>query len=93
MVRPPMQRLELSEHAVEQARRRGIPLEWVLEAARSPDSVLSGQHDREIRQRIYRFPPDNRSFLVRVILELDPTRETVVTVYRTSKIQKYRSRP
>ena len=87
-----MQRLELSEHAVEQARRRGIPLEWVLETARGPDAVLPGQHGREIRQRLYHFPPDGRTFLVRVVLELVPSRETVGTVYRTSKIDQYGSR-
>ena len=88
-----MQPLEVSDHAVAQARRRGIPVDWVLETARAPESVQPGLHGREVRQRLYLFPPANRAFLVRVVLELGRSRETVVTVYRTSKIEKYRHRP
>lgn len=38
-------------------------------------------------------PASGTSYLIRVIVDLGPGDETVVTVYRTSKIEKYWSKP
>lgn len=44
---------------------------------------------REVRQSRIPFPPDGAVYLVRVIVDLSPDLDTAVTVYRTSKIDKY----
>jgi hypothetical protein len=84
--------LHLSDHAIEPARRRSIPLEWILETARHPEDVLPGLRGREVRQKLFRPSLARPAFLVRVIVEPDQNCDTVVTVYRTSKLAKYRFR-
>ena len=44
---------------------------------------------REVRQSRVRFQPGGNLYLVRVFVDASPALETVVTVYRSSKIDKY----
>ena len=44
---------------------------------------------REVRQSRVPFPPADTVYLVRVFVDVAAGTETVVTVYRTSKIDKY----
>ena len=67
------------------ARTRALPRQASLGAA-GPSTAVRSTGKLEAKRA-----PE--SFLVRVVLELGPTREPVVTVYRTSKIEKYRSKP
>ena len=85
--------IALSKHAREQAARRGLSEEIVLAVARSPDQRLAVRPGRELRQSRVAMPAGGISYLVRVIVDLGPSDETVVTVYRTSKIEKYWSKP
>jgi hypothetical protein len=79
----------LSEHARAQAARRGISEETILGVARAPQQRLSVRPGREIRQARVSMPSGGPLYLVRVVVDSGPTDETVVTVYRTSKIDKY----
>jgi uncharacterized protein DUF4258 len=79
----------LSEHARWQARRRGLDEATILTVARSPEQVFPVRPGREIRQSRVTLPPEGREYLVRVVIDSAPGEETVVTVYRTSKIEKY----
>ena len=81
--------IALSEHARAQAARRGISEETLLGIARAPEQRLSVRPGREIRQAWVSTPPGGPLYLVRVVVDAGPTDETVVTVYRTSKIDKY----
>ena len=81
--------IALSEHARAQAARRGISEETVLGVARAPEQRLSVRPGREIRQARVSMPPGGPVYLVRVVVDAGPADETVVTVYRTSKIDKY----
>jgi hypothetical protein len=79
----------LSEHAQAQAARRSVSQEVVLAVARAPEQRVSVRPGREIRQSRVAMPAGGTLYLLRVVVDAGPTEETVVTVYRTSKIDKY----
>ncbi len=79
----------LSDHARAEAARRGIDEAIVRTVAEAPEQVLPVRAGREVRQSRVPFPPEGRVYLVRVFVDLATAAETVVTVYRTSKIDKY----
>ena len=81
--------LRLSSHAIEQAARRGISEEIVLDVAANPEQVLRVSANREIRQSRIAFDERNEHLLVRVVVDRHPEEELIVTVYRTSRILKY----
>ena len=84
----PMHKFIVPPHAAEQMRRRGID-EAILESVLSaPERRLSVRPGRELLERVVEF--GGRSYLVRVIVDVDRMPLEVVTVYRTSKIEKYR---
>ncbi|MFN2398562.1 MAG: DUF4258 domain-containing protein [Gemmatimonadaceae bacterium] len=82
-------KLVLSDHARTEAARRGIDQTIVLAVAEAPEQVLPVRAGREVRQSRVPFPPEGRVYLVRVFVDADSDSETVVTVYRTSRINKY----
>ena len=61
----------------------------MLQVAVSPGQMEPLRPGREVRQSLVGFPPDDKVYLVRVVVDLEPQLEVVVTVYRTSKIEKY----
>jgi hypothetical protein len=87
------QKIVLSEHARTQATRRGLNEDVVLDVARSPEQRLAVRPGREVRQSRIRTPAGGTLYLVRVVVDSGQDGETVVTVYRTSKIDKYWSSP
>jgi hypothetical protein len=82
-------RLVLSAHARWRAERRGIDETTVLEVAAAPEQVLPVRPGREIRQSRRDDPARGRQFVVRVVVETGAEADTVVTVYRSSKVDKY----
>jgi hypothetical protein len=85
-------RIRISEHALEESSRRGIPPEVVQLVASAPEQCLPAQRGREIRQSRLPFAREGRTYLVRVVVEPGAW-DQVVTVYRTSRIDKYWARP
>ncbi len=83
----------MGDHARWQAKRRGLDEATVLRVAESPEEIVPIRSDREVRQGVMRFAPDNKPYLLRVFVDLGPREDRVVTVYRTSKISKYRRSP
>lgn len=79
----------LSDHVRLQAVRRGIDESIVQAVAEAPEQVVPVRAGREVRQSRVPFPPDDTPYLVRVFVDVSSSIETVVTVYRTSKIDKY----
>jgi hypothetical protein len=79
----------ITDHADEQMRRRGIDIELVRSILRDPEQVLEVQPGRVVLQS--QVNVDGRK-LVRVFIDVDESLMRVVTVYRTSKIDKYWSR-
>jgi hypothetical protein len=81
--------IAFSEHAREQAQRRGLSEEIVLGVARAPEQRLHVRTSREIRQSRVAMPPGGTLYLVRVVVDVRQDEETVVTAYRTRKMEKY----
>ncbi len=82
-------KLALSEHARVQAARRGVSDATALEVARSPEQRQAVRQGREVRQSRIADAASGKLYLVRVVVDSSPEGESVVTVYRTSKIDKY----
>jgi len=64
--------IALSKHACEQAVRRGLSAEIILDVARAPEQRL--------RQSRVAMPAGGTLYLVRVVVDAGPGDETVVTV-------------
>lgn len=81
--------ITISEHASEQSSRRGLSDSTVLEVARAPEQRVVVRPGREIRQSRITMPAEGKLYLVRVVVDIGPQTQTVVTAYRTSRIDKY----
>lgn len=77
----------LTEHAAGQMARRQLSEADVRRVLTAPEEVLPVRPGRVVAQGLIGV------HLVRVFVDVDRAPAEVVTVYRTSKIQKYRSRP
>lgn len=82
-----LSRAILTEHAVGQMARRQLAEADVRRVLTAPEVVLPVRPGRVVAQGLI------GAHLVRVFVDVDRTPAEVVTVYRTSKIEKYRSRP
>ena len=80
----------LTEHAKAEALRRQIPREWIEAIMSSPEQVIPGANRRKVLQS--RMAYDGKTYLVRLVVENWPQSPVVVTVYRTSRIEKYWSK-
>lgn len=80
----------VTPHATRAMLRRGIRLGVLREVLASPAQRSRVRPGREVLQSIIEFP--DGSYLVRVIVDVATQPPVVVTVYRTSKIEKYWSR-
>lgn len=85
-------KLTLSEHAREQAARRGVNETTVLEVADAPEQRQPIRQGREVRQSRVTDAASGKVYLVRVIVDTATEGDSVVTVYRTSKVDKYWSK-
>lgn len=78
---------DLSTHVRDEMTRRGIPLAVVESVLKSPSQKVP-EHETVI---CYRSKVDinNKTYLLRVMVNETVSPKKVVTVYRTSKINKY----
>jgi len=81
----------LTDHARSEMLRRQIPLAWIESVMASPEQVTPGFGNRSVYQS--RVVAEGKTYLVRLIVEDGQSPPTVVTVYRTSKIEKYWRNP
>jgi len=80
---------KISAHARAQAARRGIDEATLTRIAEQPEQVVEVRPGREVRQSRIQDPTEGKGYLVRVFVDIDAGQETVITVYKTSKIAKY----
>ncbi len=80
---------KISAHAFEQAARRGVDEATLRQVAERPEQVVEVRPGREVRQSRIPGQEEGESYLVRVFVDIVGDQETVVTVYKTSKIGKY----
>ncbi|MDD5094973.1 MAG: hypothetical protein PHV74_11430 [Dehalococcoidia bacterium] len=78
---------EITDHAVFEIQRRGIPLDMVRAIVHKPEQRLMVREGREVFQS--RVQMSGKRYLIRVFVDTDRAPAEVVTVYRTSKIDKY----
>ena len=74
----------LTDHALRQMNRRHVTAAEVRRVLAMPEQVLEVRPGRVVVQGL------RDEYLLRVFVDVDRTPAEVVTVYRTSKIAKYR---
>ena len=78
---------ELSTHVRQEMRRRGIPLVVVESVLAAPAQKVPAHGEIVCYQSLVEI--NQKPYLVRVMVNEKTTPPTAVTVYRTSKINKY----
>ncbi len=78
----------LTRHAQEEIKRRAIPLEFVEDVLENPGQVIDERGGRKVYQSQIDFGK-GKIFLLRIVLNADVDPVVVITLYRTSKIDKY----
>lgn len=84
-----MAEIKTSNHARTQMSERGITEEMVMEIVSAPQQTVTQGEEKMIYQSIKYFKEDGRNFLVRVFVNIIKQPNLVITVYRTTKIEKY----
>lgn len=79
-----MEQFRFIDHALKELKRRNIPLQLVIEALEQPDQIVPNVEGREAYHKLVEM--NGKTYLLRIIVE---SRDTVVTIYRTSKVEKY----
>ena len=77
----------ITDHAKDEINRRGISQEDLESCLIKPDQEVEGRNDRTVFHKKIKI--SSKTLLLRVVVEkvIKPWR--VVTVYKTSKIEKY----
>ena len=79
----------LTDHAKVEMARRQIHEEIVTFILKSPEQILPVRKGRKTFQSKVEIGDPPKTYLVRVFIDTDRSPPEVVTVYRTSKIDKY----
>jgi hypothetical protein len=77
----------LSEHALIQLRRRKLDIEFIENTLEFPDTIFQDDPEITVYQKV-RYE-DNKFYLYRVFVNVNKRPMVIVTVYKTSKIDKY----
>jgi hypothetical protein len=84
-----MPKVAISGHAREQMEERGITEEMVFSIIENPQQTIAQGADKLIYQSIWYFEDEAKEFLVRVFVNIVKIPNLVITVYLTSKVEKY----
>jgi hypothetical protein len=79
----------LTEHALFEMRRRGLSGDAVRQVLASPEQRFDVRPGRVVLQSRITMGMPGKRYLVRVVADVDREPAEVVTVYRTSKIDRY----
>ena len=79
----------ITDHAKEEMARRQITEAQVAQVLAAPEQSETAREGREVYQSQLEFGEPPKRYLLRVFVDLDRQPPEVVTVYRTSKIEKY----
>ena len=83
---------KISDHAEEELVRRGIPRSMLEKTLTSPEQIVAAYGDLKAYQSRFDFG-GGRIYLLRAIVSEREGSPTVVTVYRTGRIDKYWRKP
>jgi hypothetical protein len=78
-----------SDHALFEMGRRAIPKEVIIEITENPVLVMPSRHGRVVVQGKYLDPRLNKEMVLRIIGVQEKNVFKVITVYKTSKFDKY----
>ncbi len=78
----------VSRHAEQELLRRQIPREWLDSVLDRPEQRVPQPGGKEIQQPRFTFG-DGKMYLLRAVVAIEKVPPVVVTVYRTSKVEKY----
>lgn len=84
-----MPEIRISDHAREQMAERGITEEMVLTIVENPQQTIPLEPDKVVYQSLQYFDEEAKEYLVRVFVNIIKEPDLVITVYRTSKVEKY----
>jgi hypoxanthine phosphoribosyltransferase len=84
-----MDKIIFSKHAKEQMLRRGITREIVMLVISHPEETLANEEDVTVTIYQSLIKEDNQRFLLRVFINKDKFPHEIITLYKTSKIEKY----
>lgn len=76
-------------HALENLEAREIPRSEAEKTLKAPEFDLPGQSSRRVFMRRYFDDILQQKMLLRLVIEDTPAERVVVTVYKTSQINKY----
>lgn len=79
--------IELSAHAQEECQRRNISLALLEQVLQAPQQKLPSYGNRTVYQS--QVTLNGNLYLIRAIVDENTEPNRVITVYRTSKIDKY----
>jgi len=82
-------KIQLTEHAKFEIKRRRINEKLVQQIVRNPRQVIELKEGRQISQAKYFDEFAQKEMLLRVIIEETPGGAKVITAYKTSKLDKY----
>ena len=85
----PIYSYRITDHARGQMARRGISESAVVQVLTSPEQVVTYSQDQAIYQSRMTMGEPPRTYLLRVFADVNREPVEVVTVYRTSKVEKY----
>lgn len=86
---PDLQNYKLTDHARWEMQRRSITEAHVAAVLAAPEQREEIRPGRCVYQSRLTFGEPPKVYLVRVFVDMDRDPPEVVTVYRTSKVQKY----
>lgn len=81
-------RFQISEHALEEMKRRELSKDLVDSILKDPQQIVDVYGNRKAFQSVVNLGT-GKGYLVRVIVNDTVEPAKVVTVYKTSKIEKY----
>ncbi|MGN6593855.1 MAG: DUF4258 domain-containing protein [Terriglobales bacterium] len=87
MAAEPIREFRFSSHALAEMGRRAIAEAVVRRVLAAPEQRFALRPGRDVLQA--RTAHSGRTYLVRVIVDVDRRPAEIVTVYRTGKLEKY----
>jgi len=85
----PILNFVFTDHALQEMARRQITQEDVRTVLAKPEQMEMVRDDRAVYQSRLDMGDPLKTYLLRVFVDIEPVPPFVVTVYRTSKIEKY----
>ncbi len=82
-------RISITSHAKFEAKRRNIPEELIKSTIEEPEQQIPSKKERIIFHQRYYDRIEDKEMLLRVIGKKEAREFVVITVYKTSKIEKY----